>query len=75
MSSNIGYNAVPLLRSTSIALIAGRAQNTGLEFTDSVKDGHPAFLDRLDAQYEICAEFCVGFADESCSKEPLLRGT
>src|SRR4030095_1205291 len=68
-------NTVPLLRSASIALITGRTQYTGLEFTDSFKNGHPAFLYRLDAQSEICAEFGVGFADESSSKEPLLRRT
>ena len=75
MSPDIRDNSVPLLRSAAVTFRVGRAQDLGLELVDSIENGHPAFLDRLNAQPEIRAEFGVGFSDESRSKQFLLRRT
>ena len=73
MSPDIRDNAVPLLRPAAVAVRAGTAENIGLEFIDSFEDGHPPFLDGLDAQTEISAEFSVRFSDKSCGKKLLFR--
>ena len=73
MIPDIGDNAVALLRSATVAVRFGLTQNPGLEFIDSVKNRHPTFLDRLDAQTEICTELGVGLAGEGRSQERLFR--
>src|SRR5437867_3423791 len=75
MIPDVCHNAVPLLRPAAIAIRSGTVHNLGLEFLDSVENGHPALLDRLDAQSEFRAEFRVGFAGEGGAKESLFRRT
>src|SRR5215475_8861312 len=75
MRPDVSNNTVALLRSAGVVVRLGPVQNPGLEFVDSVENGHPAFLDRLNAQPEIRAEFGVGFAGKSRSKKPLFSGT
>ena len=64
-----------LLRSARRRYPLRAAQNLRLELVHSFENGHPAFLDRLDAQPEIRAEFGVGFSGERCSEEFLFRRT
>ena len=73
MRPDISNNPVTLLRSAGIVVRVGPVQNPGFEFVDSVENGHPTFLDRLDAQTEICAEFGVGLTGERRGQEPLFR--
>ena len=75
MSPNVDDDKVPLLPSAPVAFRIGPTQNPRLELFHSFENRHPAFLDRLNAQTKLGAEFGVGFSGKGRSKNFLFRRT
>src|SRR5262249_7276953 len=74
MSSDVSDDSVPLLRSAHVAVRVGWTQDLWFELVHPIENGHPPFLDRFNAQPEICAEFGIGLSNESRAKKSLLCG-